>query len=263
MAELEEAIDRVMAGPERKSRVMSEREKRITAYHEAGHALVGHVLPNTDPIHKVSIIARGQSLGWTLALPTEDRHLRTRSELRDHLAMLLGGRTAEELIFGDPTTGAHDDIRRATELARAMVTEFGMSSLGPRQLGRSGAEPFLGRELGHDPDYSEQVAADIDAEIRRLLDEAHEEATEILGLHRATLDQLADALVEHETLSDVELSAILGSLEPWESPAGRPDEPGTPTTDPRTRGREPRTRGREPRTQTVDPAVRATDHHHH
>jgi cell division protease FtsH len=198
---------------------MSEREKRITAYHEGGHTLVGHVLPNTDDIHKVSIVARGQSLGWTLSLPAEERYLRTRSELRDHLAMLLGGRTAEELIFGDPTTGAHDDIKRATEIARAMVTEYGMSSLGPQQLGRSNGEPFLGRDMGHEANYSDQVAADIDAEVARLLDEAHAEAAEILSLHRSTLDRLADALVEHETLADPELQAILGHLDPWPGPS--------------------------------------------
>ncbi len=174
---------------------MSDKEKRVIAYHESGHALVGHVLPDTDPIHKVSIIARGRALGWTLALPTEDRFLQTRSELRDELAMLLGGRTAEELIFGDPTTGAANDIERATEIARAMVTEYGMSDrLGPRKLGEERNAPFLGRDLGHEPNYSDEVAASIDAEVRRLLDEAHIEAREILELHRATLDRLADAL---------------------------------------------------------------------
>jgi cell division protease FtsH len=236
MHELEDAIDRVMAGPERRSRVMSEREKRITAYHEGGHALVGHVLPNTDDIHKVSIVARGQSLGWTLSLPSEDRYLRTRSELRDLLAMLLGGRTAEELIFGDPTTGAHDDIRRATEIARAMVTEYGMSALGPRQLGRSNGEPFLGKEVGHEPDYSDQVAAAIDAEVSRLLDEAHAEAAEILALHRATLDRLADALVEHETLGDPELREILGPLAPWPGPAVPGPAEGRSTVRPTATG---------------------------
>jgi cell division protease FtsH len=144
MPECEEAIDRLMAGPERKSRVMSDREKRIIAYHEAGHALVGHVLPNTNPIHKVSIIARGRALGWTLALPTEDKFLRSRAELLDDMAMLLGGRTAEELIFGDPTTGASDDIERVSLIARAMVTQYGMSdALGTQHLGRRASEPFL------------------------------------------------------------------------------------------------------------------------
>jgi cell division protease FtsH len=224
MAELEEAIDRVMAGPERRSRVMSDREKRIIAYHEAGHALVGHVLPNTDPIHKVSIIARGRALGWTQALPLEDRNIRSRSELRDELAMLMGGRTAEELIFGDPTTGAMNDIERATQIARSMVTQFGMSEvIGPQQLGTKAAEPFLGRDHGHDANYSDEVAAAIDAEVRRLLDEAYNEAREILTLHRVTLDRLADALVERETLHDAELMEIFAPLDPPAadlSPAG-------------------------------------------
>jgi len=218
MHTLEEAIDRVMAGPERKSRVMSEKEKRVIAYHEAGHALVGHVLPNTDPIHKVSVIARGRALGWTLALPTEDKNMKTRSELRDELAMLMGGRTAEELIFGDPTTGAQNDIERATQIARAMVTQFGMSdAVGLLQLGsKGGSEPFLGKEMNHEVNYSDEVAAKIDTEVRALLDAAHAEAREILNLHRATLDQLADALTEHETLGDAELTAIFGDLDVWE-----------------------------------------------
>jgi cell division protease FtsH len=221
MHECEEAIDRLMAGPERKSRVMSEREKRVIAYHEAGHALVGHVLPNTDPIHKVSIIARGRALGWTLALPTEDKVLRTRAELVDEMAMLLGGRTAEELTFGDPTTGASNDIERATQIARAMVTQFGMSeAIGPQLLGRKSGEPFLGRDAVHEPDYSEEVAAAIDAEVARLLGAARTEAREILQLHRSTLDRLADALVEHETLGDPALASILGEAD---SAAGADD----------------------------------------
>ncbi len=218
MAEVEDAIDRVMAGPERKSRVMSDKEKRVIAYHEAGHALVGHVLPNTDPIHKVSIVARGRALGWTLALPSEDRNMRSRSELLDEMAMLMGGRTAEELIFGDPTTGAQNDIERATQIARAMVTQFGMSDhIGPLQLGAKHGEVFLGKEVGHEVNYSDHVAAAIDAEVRRLVDEAHAEAREVLSLHRATLDQLADALVARETLGDDELMAIFGHLDSWET----------------------------------------------
>ncbi len=218
MAEVEEAIDRVMAGPERKSRVMSDKEKRVIAYHEAGHALVGHVLPNTDPIHKVSIIARGRALGWTLALPTEDRNLKTRSELRDEMAMLMGGRTAEEVIFGDPTTGAQNDIERATQIARAMVTQFGMSdTIGPLQLGNQSGEIFLGKDMGHEVNYSDEVAATVDREIRRLVDEAHAEAREILLLHRATLDRLADALVAYETLGDESLQGLFGELDSWES----------------------------------------------
>jgi len=218
MHHVEEAIDRVMAGPERKSRVMSDKEKRVIAYHEAGHALVGHVLPNTDPIHKVSIIARGRALGWTLALPTEDRNLKTRSELRDEMAMLMGGRTAEEIIFGDPTTGAQNDIERASQIARAMVTMFGMSdAIGPLQLGVKAGEVFVGKEQHHEQGYSDEVASIIDNETRRFVEEAHAEAREILTLHRATLDRLADALVAQETLGDEELTKIFGELDSWES----------------------------------------------
>ena len=224
--EVGDAIDRVIAGPERRSRVMSDKERRVTAYHEAGHALVGQVLPNTDDIHKVSIIARGRALGWTLALPTEDRYTRTRSELTDELAFLLGGRTAEELIFGDPTTGAANDIERVTQIARAMVTEFGMSeALGPQRLGHTHSEVFLGKEFGHEPNYSEEVAAAIDLEVRRLVDDAHNEAREILTLHRSTLHRLAGALIERETLEEDELRAILGPLGTWESRGSRTGSP--------------------------------------
>jgi cell division protease FtsH len=223
MAEVEASIDRVIAGPERRTRVMSEREKRITAYHEAGHALVGHALPNTDPIHKVSIVARGRALGWTLSLPVEDRYTRSRAELQDQLAMLLGGRTAEEMIFGDPTTGAADDIERATAIARAMVTEYGMSDvLGPQRLGDGQREVFLGKEVGHEANYSDVVAAQIDAEVSRLLDAAHDEARELLTLHRGALDRLADALVEHETVEEAQLLAIFGELA-----SAAPQEAGT------------------------------------
>jgi cell division protease FtsH len=213
MPQLEEAIDRVIAGPERKSRIMSENDKRVIAYHEGGHALVGHALPDADPIHKISIIARGRALGWTLALPTEDKYLTTRSALRDQLAMLLGGRTAEELIFQDPTTGAANDIERASQIARAMVTEYGMSDdIGPQLLGQKNGEVFLGRELGHQANYSDQVAANIDAEVRRLIDEAHAEAAEILIEHRAVLDRLADALIEKETLDTPEVMELLAPV---------------------------------------------------
>jgi cell division protease FtsH len=216
MPQLEEAIDRVIAGPERKTRVMSEKEKLVIAYHEGGHALVGHVLPHADPVHKVSIVARGRALGWTLALPTEDKYIVSQSELRDQLGVLMGGRTAEELVFGEPTTGAHNDIEKATEIARAMVTEYGMSNvLGPLQLGQKHGEVFLGRDISHQPNYSDEVAARIDAEIRLLVDHGHEEARAILTYHRATLDKLAAALVEKETLDTPELMAILGNLKPW------------------------------------------------
>jgi cell division protease FtsH len=224
MPQLEDAIDRVMAGPERKSRIISDAEKRVIAYHEGGHALVGHALPDADPIHKISIIARGRALGWTLALPTEDKYLTSRSALRDQLAMLLGGRTAEELIFQDPTTGASNDIERATQIARAMVTEYGMSDeIGPQQLGQKNGEVFLGREFGHQANYSDQVAANIDSEVRRLIDEAHSEAAEVLIEHRATLDRLADALMEKETLDTSEVMEILAGV------PKRPRRPAAPS----------------------------------
>jgi cell division protease FtsH len=213
MPQLEEAIDRVIAGPERKSRLISDEEKRVIAYHEGGHALVGHALPHADPIHKISIIARGRALGWTLALPTEDKYLVSRSQLRDQLAMLLGGRSAEELIFQDPTTGAQNDIEKATQIARAMVTEYGMSDeLGPQQLGHANGEVFLGRDIGHQPNYSDQVAAHIDAEVRRLIDDAHERALDLLVTYRATLDRLADALIAKETLDTPEVMEIFADV---------------------------------------------------
>jgi cell division protease FtsH len=225
--ECEDAIDRVIAGPERRTRVMGDHEKSVIAYHEAGHALVGHVLPGTDPIHKVSIVARGRALGWTLSLPTEDRVLRSRSALRDELAMMLGGRSAEELVFDDPTTGAENDIERATQIARAMVTEWGMSDvLGPRNLtaaagGRhGGAEPYP-RE-GVRTDHGDDLAGEIDVEVRRLIDDAHEEAHEILVHHRATLDRLAAALVERETLDETELAEIFDGVGPRPAPRPKP-----------------------------------------
>jgi cell division protease FtsH len=216
MRTVEAAIDRVLAGPERKTRVMSEQERKVTAYHEAGHALVGHVLEHCDPIHKVSIVARGRALGWTLALPTEDRYTHTRSELVDRLAMLLGGRTAEEVVFGDITTGAADDIEKATEIARAMVTTYGMSdSVGPLALGAKQGEIFLGKEYGHEANYSDNVAAVIDAEIRQLVSAAHRRAEAILTTYRSTLDLLAGEMLEQETLDEADLDRIFGHLDTW------------------------------------------------
>ena len=213
---LSSAVERVIAGPERKGRVMSDRERSITAFHESGHAIVGHVLPNCDPIHKVSIVARGRALGWTLSLPERDKYSQSRGELRDELAMLLGGRTAEEIIFGDPTTGAQNDIERATKIARAMVTEFGMSEhLGPQQFGHRSGDMFLGREMGNAPNYSDAIAAQIDDEVRALLDFAHNEAREILTIHRATLDRMASALLERETLDEHDLKEIFAGLPVW------------------------------------------------
>jgi cell division protease FtsH len=250
MRELEEAIDRVIAGPERKTRVMSEKEKLVIAYHEGGHAMVGHVLPHADPVHKVSIVARGRALGWTLSLPTEDKYIVSRSELRDQLGVLMGGRTAEELIFEEPTTGAQNDIEKATEIARAMVTEYGMSEvLGPQQLGQKHGEVFLGREFGHQPNYSEEVAARIDAEVRMLIDHAHEEARSILVQHRETLDALAAALMEKETLDTPELMEILGGLPPW--PSGKATTTNGPAKQRVTRpAKAPRTVRLKPRPAT-------------
>jgi cell division protease FtsH len=214
MSELEEAIDRVMAGPERKTRLISDREKRIIAYHEAGHALVAHVLPNADPVHKISIIPRGRALGYTQTLPTEDKFLVTRTEMVDELAMLLGGRVAEEMVIGDITTGAQNDLERATKIARGMITEYGMSDeLGPLTLGQKQGEVFLGRDFAAHPDYSDQVAFEIDTEIRRLIDEAHDEALEILQKERSKLDQIAAALIERETIEKEDLVNLLEGLE--------------------------------------------------
>ncbi|MRR12069.1 AAA family ATPase, partial [bacterium] len=210
MLELEDAIERVIAGPEKKSRIISEKEKRVIAYHESGHALVGHVLPNTDPIHKISIISRGRALGYTLALPTEDKFLSARGEMLDQIAMMLGGRVAEAITMGDITTGASNDIERATKLARQMVTQYGMSEkLGPMTLGEGQHEVFLGRDFSNQPNYSQEIAFEIDKEIRRLIDEGYETAYKILTDRRELLDLMADVLVERETIDKDELEALL------------------------------------------------------
>jgi cell division protease FtsH len=219
MRECEEAIDRVLAGPERKTLVMSEHDKLVTAYHEAGHAIVGHVLMHADPIHKVSIVARSRSLGLTYTLP-EDRYNHSRSQLRDAMAMCLGGRSAEELVFAEPTTGAENDIEKVTRIARGMVTEYGMSDvLGPQQLGHREGEVFLGRDIQHQANYSQEVAAIVDREVRALIDEAHDRAQAVLLHHRGTLDRMAQELVERETLDALDLADILGPLAPWPAPA--------------------------------------------
>jgi cell division protease FtsH len=212
------AIDRIMGGPERKSRVMSDHEQRVIAYHESGHALVGHVLEHIDPIHKVSMVSRGRALGWTLTLPERDKYLNSRSELRSELVMLLGGRTAEEIVFGDPTTGATDDIERVTKLARQMVTKFGMSEkLGPQTFGRVNDEVFVAKEVGHGNEMSDVMADVIGNEVRDLISVAHLEAYEILQHHRETLDVLAAELLEHETLDEFQLREILGEAGTWDS----------------------------------------------
>ncbi len=210
---LEESIDRVIAGPERKTRAMSDKEKRVTAYHEAGHALTAWAMPNLDPVHKVTILPRGRSLGHTLVLPLEDRYTQTRSEILDQLVYALGGRASEELVFHEPTTGASNDIEKATGLARAMVTEFGMSAkLGAVKYGTGDAEPFMGRDYGHQRDYSEDIAADIDSEVRDLIEGAHDEAWEILVQYRDVLDSMVLELVEKETLAKDDLERILAPV---------------------------------------------------
>jgi cell division protease FtsH len=213
MAALEESIDRVMAGPERKSVLLSERERKLIAYHEGGHALVGHALPNADPVHKITIIPRGRALGYTASAPQEDKFLITRSEMMDQLAMLLGGRTAEELVFHEPTTGAANDIEKASSIARGMVTEYGMSErLGARKFGTGDGEPFLGRDMSHTRDYSEEIASTIDEEVRRLIEAAHDEAWEILVAYREVLDDLVLQLMDKETLSRNEVLKIFAPI---------------------------------------------------
>jgi cell division protease FtsH len=203
-----------MAGPQRKSVLLSERERKVIAYHEGGHALVGHAMPHADPVHKVTIIPRGRALGYTSALPTEDKFLVSRAEMLDQLAMLLGGRTAEEVIFHEPTTGAANDIDKATQIARGMITEYGMSErLGARKFGNGDSEPFLGREMSHSRDYSEEIASTIDEEIRRLIESAHDEAWEVLVEYRDVLDALVLRLLEKETVSRPEVLEIFATVQ--------------------------------------------------
>ncbi len=210
MLELEEGIMRVIAGPEKKSRVMSEKERLVTAYHELGHAIVGHLLPNSDPVHKVSIISRGQALGYTISLPTEDKFLTTRAELNDTMAMTLGGRAAEEIVFGEITTGASNDLEKVTETAKQMVMRFGMSErLGPRVFGHDRSMPFLGREFSAEPDYSDEVAREIDDEVRRIVEDAHQTSKDILSEHREQLDTISRILLERETIEADEFIALL------------------------------------------------------
>ncbi len=207
---LEEGILRVIAGPEKKSRLMSEKERKITAYHEMGHALVGHFLENCDPVHKVSIINRGQALGYTISMPTEDKFLTTRSELQHMMAMTLGGRAAEEIVFGEVTTGASNDLEKVTQTAKQMVMRFGMSEkLGPRVFGHDQTHPFLGREFSAEPDYSDEIASEIDAELRRLVEQAHVTARRVLEEHREQLDRISLILVRQETIDAGQFLALL------------------------------------------------------
>ncbi len=227
---LDEAIDRVIAGPQRSSRLMSEKEKLITAYHEGGHALVAAALPGTDPVHKITILPRGRALGYTMVLPDEDKYSQTRSEMLDQLAYMLGGRAAEEMVFHDPTTGAGNDIEKATALARAMVTQYGMTErLGAIKLGDANSEPFLGRDMGHQRNYSEDVAAMIDDETKKFLAAAHQEAFDILEENRDVLDALVLALLDKETLDKAEVAEV---FEPLRLRPERPAWTGSPDRNP-------------------------------
>jgi len=216
-SELEEAVDRVMAGPERRSRVMTDEDKRLTAVHEGGHALVGHALPMADPVHKVTIIPRGRAGGYTRSLPLTDKTYQRKSELVDHLAVGLAGRTAEEIVYGDPSTGAHNDIEQVTVLARRMVMEYGMSErLGPMKYGEPEGEVFLGRDYIRHQDHSEEVASIIDDEVRKLVTRAHDEARAILTAHRAALDRITEVLMERETLDAAEIKETFFDVPKWE-----------------------------------------------
>ncbi len=227
--ELEEGIMRVIAGPEKKTRVMSEKERLITAYHEMGHALVGHYLEHSDPVHKISVVSRGQALGYTISMPQEDRFLTTRAELSDSMAMTLGGRAAEEIVFSEITTGASNDLEKVTSTAKQMVMRFGMSDkLGPRVFGHDQTQPFLGREFQAQADYSDEIAREIDDEIRRIVEAAHQRALEILSEHREALTNISEILVRRETIEKEEFQALLAGTS--EEDVFGPDEPAA--TDP-------------------------------
>jgi len=228
MQELEEGIMRVIAGPEKKTRVMSEKERLITAYHELGHAIVGHLLPNCDPVHKISIISRGQALGYTISLPTEDKFLTSRAELTDTMAMTLGGRAAEEIIFGEITTGASNDLEKVTETAKQMVMRFGMSErLGPRVFGHDRGQPFLGREFSAEPDYSDEIAREIDDEIRRIVEAAHQTAKDLLNDKRQELDKISKILLERETIDAEQFVALIDG-KPEDEVFADEEEPAKP-----------------------------------
>jgi len=212
MDELEEAVDRVLAGPEKKSRVISDKEKKIVAYHEVGHALLSRVLPNADPVHKISILPRGMALGYTLQLPIEDKYLITKAEVVDQLTVMLGGRVAEEMIFNEVTSGAHNDLQRATELAKKMVCEFGMSKLGPRTFGKKDRQIFLGRDIAEMKDYGEETADLIDKEVISIVEDCHVRAKKIVSQNKKSLVSLAEKLIEKETLEGDELEKTFKAL---------------------------------------------------
>ncbi len=242
--ELEEGIMRVIAGPEKKARLLSEQERKVTAYHEMGHALVGHYLEHTDPIHKITIVSRGQALGLTVSLPTEDRYLRSRTALIQDIAMTLGGRTAEDIVFHEITTGASNDLERVTQVAKNMVMRFGMSEkLGPRVLGRGHDQPFLGRDYGAEADYSEEIAREIDDEIRRLIEEGYELARKVLEEHMEELHRISQILIERETIDKDQFERLIaGEAEETVFPeVPEVVETPKPAEEPK---REPRTRPR-------------------
>ena len=235
---------RVIAGPEKRTRLFSEQERKITAYHEMGHALVGHYLEHTDDIHKISIISRGQALGYTISLPREDRYLTTKTALMEQLAMTLGGRAAEELVFQEVTTGAANDLEKVTSTAKQMIMRFGMSEkLGPRVLGRGHDQPFLGRDYGAEADYSEEIAREIDDEIRRVIEDAHENALRVLREHMDELHKISAILIERETIDKDQFERLLAgesedSVFPEERPVREPSQPAEqpkrqPTPKPR------------------------------
>ena len=242
--ELEEGIMRVIAGPEKKARLLSEHERKITAYHEMGHALVGHFLEHTDPVHKITIVSRGQALGLTISLPTEDRYLTTRSALMHQMAMTLGGRAAEEIVFHEVTTGAANDLEKVTATSKAMIMKFGMSEkLGPRVLGRGHEQPFLGRDYGAEADYSEEIAREIDDEIRRVIEEAHELALAVLREHMEELHRISLILIERETIDRDQFERLLaGEDESTVFPEPAPDATVTPPAEEPRRERQPRPR---------------------
>jgi cell division protease FtsH len=242
--ELEEGIMRVVAGPEKKARLLSEHERKITAYHEMGHALVGHYLEHTDPVHKITIVSRGQALGLTISLPTEDKYLTTRSALMHQMAMTLGGRAAEEIVFHEVTTGAANDLEKITSMAKQMIMRFGMSEkLGPRVLGRGHDQPFLGRDYGAEADYSEEIAREIDDEIRRVIEESHELALAVLREHMEELHRISSILIERETIDRDQFERLLaGEDEASVFPDEVPAQPEEPETQPEPKRERPRPR---------------------
>ena len=231
-SDLEEALDRTIAGPQRRSRVMDSKEREIIAYHEAGHAVLGEILEHADPVHKVTILPRGMSLGSTWQLPDADRYLVSDNELQDDIVALLGGRVAEELVYGQTTTGASNDLERVTRIARAMVCEYGMSEkLGTLALGRRSHNPFLGRDYSEDRNYSEDVARQIDEEVRHIVDQCHVRATEMLDANRDKLDAVVAALLERETLDRDEFLQVMAGVQLGPKPLGIDDKPSTPNVE--------------------------------